>query len=136
MVPPPGYKFIPRAEVVCGRPGCFECYDIFCERCESKDRRIIELEMRNNELVKHITLLQGRLFPRGGDAGHGGGGGGMGSSPHGGGGGGSPFAYVQSPVLFDPNLNVNYVATTTFADAGSGRGGGPLSPGSGPGTRR
>ncbi|CAD7931018.1 unnamed protein product [Amoebophrya sp. A25] len=56
MIPPSGFKFVPK-------PGCFECYDIWCDRCESKDRRIIELEMRNNELVKHITLLQSKLFP-------------------------------------------------------------------------
>lgn len=46
---------------------------IFCEsiimissffRLLSQDRRILELEMRNNELVKHITLLQAKLFPR------------------------------------------------------------------------
>eukprot|EP00392_Amoebophrya_sp_AT5.2_P008034 g8053.t1 len=54
-----------RKQHVCGQAGCFECYDIWCERCESKDRRIIELEMRNNELVKHITLLQSKLFPAG-----------------------------------------------------------------------
>merc|ERR1719491_1933272 len=81
MCPPPGYKFVPRTEKICGDMGCFECYDIFCERCESKDRRIIELEMRNNELVKHITLLQARLFPRGEGGGGGGGGGGAGGEP-------------------------------------------------------
>lgn len=67
MIPPPGYRFVPKQQHVCGQAGCFECYDIWCERCESKDRRILELEMRNNELVKHITLLQAKLFPRGGD---------------------------------------------------------------------
>merc|ERR1719210_1440322 len=105
MLPPPGYKFIPRTERVCGDMGCFECYDIYCERCESKDRRIIELEMRNNELVKHITLLQARVFPRGG----GGAGVAAGASPKPGGtapgsGNPEPFAYVQSPVLYDPSL--------------------------------
>merc|ERR1719238_2389369 len=80
MCPPPGYKFIPRKKEICGEMGCFECYDIYCERCESKDRRIIELEMRNNELVKHITLLQARLFPRG----EGGGGAGRGTGAPGG----------------------------------------------------
>ena len=40
---------------------CFSrCYDIYCERCESKDRRIIELEMRNNELV--LPALRQRFF--------------------------------------------------------------------------
>eukprot|EP00747_Dinoflagellata_sp_TGD_P183505 gnl/TRDRNA2_/TRDRNA2_38424_c0_seq1.p1 gnl/TRDRNA2_/TRDRNA2_38424_c0~~gnl/TRDRNA2_/TRDRNA2_38424_c0_seq1.p1 ORF type:complete len:165 (+),score=28.32 gnl/TRDRNA2_/TRDRNA2_38424_c0_seq1:51-545(+) len=120
MVPPPGYKFIPRTEHICGEMGCFECYDIYCERCESKDRRIIELEMRNNELVKHITLLQGRLFPRGGD-GQGQGAGGASGPP--GAGGGEPFAYVQSPVMFDPGLGIQYQATTTF-QAASPKGGG------------
>ncbi|CAD7937963.1 unnamed protein product [Amoebophrya sp. A25] len=66
MIPPPGYRFVPKQQHVCGQAGCFTCYDIWCERCESKDRRILELEMRNNELVKHITLLQAKLFPRGG----------------------------------------------------------------------
>lgn len=66
MIPPPGYRFVPKQQHVCGQAGCFECYDIWCERCESKDRRILELEMRNNELVKHITLLQAKLFPRAG----------------------------------------------------------------------
>lgn len=47
---------------VCGKPGCFECFDIYCERCESKDRRIIELEMRNNDLAKYITQLQAKIF--------------------------------------------------------------------------
>ncbi|CDJ56589.1 hypothetical protein, conserved [Eimeria maxima] len=62
MIPPPGFKFIPRYETVCGQPGCFECFDIYCERCESKDRRIIELEMRNNDLAKYIAQLQARVF--------------------------------------------------------------------------
>lgn len=26
-----------RSAEVCGEMGCFECYDIYCERCESKD---------------------------------------------------------------------------------------------------
>eukprot|EP00930_Biecheleria_cincta_P036567 TRINITY_DN25065_c0_g1_i1.p1 TRINITY_DN25065_c0_g1~~TRINITY_DN25065_c0_g1_i1.p1 ORF type:complete len:163 (+),score=20.31 TRINITY_DN25065_c0_g1_i1:68-556(+) len=117
MVPPPGYKFIPRTENVCGEFGCFECYDIYCERCESKDRRIIELELRNTELVKHITLLQARLFPRDGSKGPAPvAGGGSGS----GGGRGEPFAYVQSPVMYDPGLGVQYQATTTFSQAGAG----------------
>lgn len=136
MIPPPGFKFIPRFEAVCGKPGCFECFDIYCERCESKDRRIVELEMRNNDLVKYITQLQGRMF------GQRSGGGGVdvpqfraadpgihmgqmtpsGSSPTGSGstavgGTSNPFAYIQSPVLYDPNMNVSYVATTTFAPA-------------------
>eukprot|EP01066_Platyproteum_vivax_P001009 Platyproteum_vivax@DN11141_c0_g1_i1.p1 len=126
MVPPMGYKFIPRNPTVCGQPGCFECYDIFCERCESKDRRIVELEMRNNDLVKYITKLQSRLFQKGSvfakapspsqtmppslpqmpDS----------PNPHiqvt-----GDPFAYIQSPVLFDPKLNLSYVATTLFCPA-------------------
>ena len=42
------------ARQVCQEMGCFECYDIYCERCESKDRRIIELEMRNTELVEAL----------------------------------------------------------------------------------
>eukprot|EP00933_Yihiella_yeosuensis_P065169 TRINITY_DN68856_c0_g1_i1.p1 TRINITY_DN68856_c0_g1~~TRINITY_DN68856_c0_g1_i1.p1 ORF type:complete len:161 (+),score=30.73 TRINITY_DN68856_c0_g1_i1:96-578(+) len=119
MCPPPGYKFIPRTENVCREMGCFECYDIYCERCESKDRRIIELEMRNTELVKHITLLQARLFPREGGA-QGGGAAGAGAPP-----GAEPFAYVQSPVLYDPGMGVQYQATTTFHSAGRGQGPGP-----------
>uniref|UniRef100_A0A0G4GGG6 Uncharacterized protein n=1 Tax=Chromera velia CCMP2878 TaxID=1169474 RepID=A0A0G4GGG6_9ALVE len=134
MIPPPGFKFIPKNETVCGKPGCFECFDIYCERCESKDRRIVELEMRNNDLVKYITQLQGRLFGTrmggggsnslggaqpffGANKGVGGGpsSGGAGGSPTGP--GGEPFAYIQSPVLYDPNLNTSYVATTTFAPA-------------------
>eukprot|EP00929_Paragymnodinium_shiwhaense_P044170 TRINITY_DN22662_c0_g1_i1.p1 TRINITY_DN22662_c0_g1~~TRINITY_DN22662_c0_g1_i1.p1 ORF type:complete len:161 (+),score=38.64 TRINITY_DN22662_c0_g1_i1:86-568(+) len=123
MCPPPGYKFIPRRKEICGEMGCFTCYDIYCERCESKDRRIIELEMRNNELVKHITLLQARLFPRGGDAGGAPGGGGAQ------GGQDQPFAYVQSPVLFDPSLGTNYQVTSTFhAVNGQSSGGPPVSP--------
>eukprot|EP00919_Chromeraceae_sp_WS-2016_P049742 GHVR01117782.1.p1 GENE.GHVR01117782.1~~GHVR01117782.1.p1 ORF type:complete len:159 (+),score=44.75 GHVR01117782.1:74-550(+) len=140
MIPPPGFKFIPKNETVCGLPGCFECFDIYCERCESKDRRIVELEMRNNDLVKYITQLQGRLFgtriPGGGGGpgpffgGRGGatdsatGGGVTGNGASGGGGGspgsGEPFAYIQSPVLYDPNLNTSYVATTTFSPAATG----------------
>jgi hypothetical protein len=127
MIPPPGYKFIPRFETVCGKPGCFECFDVYCERCESKDRRIVELEMRNNDLVKYITQLQGRIFGRKSlnddvlDVN------GMkktcatdsslfpadpstGSKTN-------PFAYIQSPILYDPSLKVNYIATTTFAPA-------------------
>mmetsp|Transcript_27454 Transcript_27454/g.63471 ORF Transcript_27454/g.63471 Transcript_27454/m.63471 type:complete len:169 (+) Transcript_27454:75-581(+) len=116
MVPPPGYKFIPKHEKVCGEMGCFECYDIYCERCESKDRRIIELEMRNNELVKHITLLQARLFPREPPGGPGG------SSRQGpSGAGGDAFAYVQSPVMYDPSLGLSYQATTTFTPAPGSR---------------
>ncbi|KAF4733800.1 hypothetical protein FOZ63_012356, partial [Perkinsus olseni] len=64
MLPPVGYKFIPKSDKVCGAPGCFECYDIYCQRCESKDRRIMELEMRNNDLCKNLTLLQGQLFAK------------------------------------------------------------------------
>mmetsp|Transcript_47559 Transcript_47559/g.95946 ORF Transcript_47559/g.95946 Transcript_47559/m.95946 type:complete len:176 (-) Transcript_47559:59-586(-) len=116
MCPPPGYKFIPKREQVCREYGCFECYDIYCERCESKDRRIIELEMRNNELVKHITLLQARVFPRSGDSR---GAGATASGDRGasatGGSGGEPFAYVQSPVLYDPGMGIQYQATTTFS---------------------
>eukprot|EP00440_Ansanella_granifera_P073508 gb/GFBE01079765.1/.p1 GENE.gb/GFBE01079765.1/~~gb/GFBE01079765.1/.p1 ORF type:complete len:163 (+),score=20.79 gb/GFBE01079765.1/:1-489(+) len=126
MVPPPGYKFIPRTENVCQEMGCFECYDIYCERCESKDRRIIELEMRNTELVKHITLLQARLFPRDGSKGPGNAGGAGGSGGYSGGAsgaaGGEPFAYVQSPVMYDPGMGIQYQATTTFSAAGSGPG--------------
>lgn len=157
MIPPPGFKFIPRFETVCGKPGCFECFDIYCERCESKDRRIVELEMRNNDLVKYITQVQGRIFGR--DRSSPGlpsrfvpqpggvrpsmdlpGSTGLGTTPYTAGGqqsssmaapsGGpllgserpsaataDPFAYIQSPVLYDPNMNVSYVATTTFAPA-------------------
>ncbi|CAL1132975.1 unnamed protein product [Cladocopium goreaui] len=117
MVPPPGYKFIPRTEQVCQEMGCFECYDIYCERCESKDRRIIELEMRNTELVKHITLLQARLFPRDGQAP-------VAGRPAGGGSGagGESFAYVQSPVMYDPGMGIQYQATTTFSAAGAASG--------------
>ncbi|KAL8426444.1 hypothetical protein Efla_005498 [Eimeria flavescens] len=140
MIPPPGFKFIPRYETVCGKSGCFECFDIYCERCESKDRRIVELEMRNNDLAKYITQLQAKLF---GPPKHG-------SllpqpTPHfqqqhlqqqpaaaaaapppaspaaaaayGQTTGQEPFAYIQSPVLFDPTLNLSYVATTSFSPA-------------------
>ncbi|XP_026193909.1 uncharacterized protein LOC34621563 [Cyclospora cayetanensis] len=149
MIPPPGFKFIPRYETVCGKPGCFECFDIYCERCESKDRRIIELEMRNNDLAKYITQLQARVFgpskltaaqaqgpalksphftqqqqplnpqhhvqANGGDMRQ--------TAPLGTSavypqpGSQEPFAYIQSPVLFDPTLNLSYVATTSFAPA-------------------
>ncbi len=67
MIPPPGYKFIPKTDKVCDKSGCFECYDIYCQRCESKDRRILELEMRNNEMAKYIAHLSGMLFPRNGE---------------------------------------------------------------------
>mmetsp|Transcript_102854 Transcript_102854/g.331849 ORF Transcript_102854/g.331849 Transcript_102854/m.331849 type:complete len:174 (-) Transcript_102854:149-670(-) len=123
MCPPPGYKFIPNREHVCREYGCFECYDIYCERCESKDRRIIELEMRNNELVKHITLLQARVFPRGGEsrvAGTGASAAGAASGPLGSSSGGDPFAYVQSPVLYDPGMGIQYQATTTFSPVAGG----------------
>ena len=69
MLPPPGYKFIPKTDRVCDKSGCFECYDIYCQRCESKDRRILELEMRNNEMAKYIAHLSGLLFPRGSEEG-------------------------------------------------------------------
>ena len=65
MLPPPGYKFIPKSDRVCDKSGCFECYDIYCQRCESKDRRILELEMRNNEMAKYIAHLSSLLFPKG-----------------------------------------------------------------------
>mmetsp|Transcript_86536 Transcript_86536/g.218188 ORF Transcript_86536/g.218188 Transcript_86536/m.218188 type:complete len:185 (+) Transcript_86536:3-557(+) len=110
MCPPPGYKFIPRKEKVCNETGCFECYDIYCERCESKDRRIIELEMRNTDLVKHLTLLQERLFKRDGGGRPGAVGGAAPPSVS----QGDSFAYVQSPVLYDPSLQMQYQATTTF----------------------
>lgn len=70
MLPPPGYKFIPKNDRVCDKSGCFECYDIYCQRCESKDRRILELEMRNNEMAKYIAHLSSMLFPRGEEAGN------------------------------------------------------------------
>eukprot|EP00923_Selenidium_pygospionis_P046400 GHVN01079993.1.p1 GENE.GHVN01079993.1~~GHVN01079993.1.p1 ORF type:complete len:205 (+),score=30.19 GHVN01079993.1:60-617(+) len=140
MIPPPGFKFIPKNETVCGKAGCFECFDIYCERCESKDRRIVELEMRNNDLVKYVTQLQGQLFgtrqmeepntfllggqQRAGAAtlpasrlpNAGGVMGGAGGKP-GGPGTSEPFAYVQSPVLYDPNMNMSYIATTSFSPA-------------------
>mmetsp|Transcript_28302 Transcript_28302/g.49445 ORF Transcript_28302/g.49445 Transcript_28302/m.49445 type:complete len:130 (-) Transcript_28302:54-443(-) len=53
--------------------------------------------------------------------GSGAGGGGGGGGGAGGGGGGEPFAFVQSPIMFDPGLGMQYQATTTFAPAG-GRG--------------
>lgn len=123
MVPPPGYKFIPKIEKVCGESGCFECYDIYCERCESKDRRIIELEMRNTDLVKHLTLLQERLFKRDGTGRPGATGGGAAGTP------GEGFAYVESPVLYDPSLQMQYQARTTFHQVGTGGAspGGPTS---------
>mmetsp|Transcript_21497 Transcript_21497/g.46729 ORF Transcript_21497/g.46729 Transcript_21497/m.46729 type:complete len:163 (-) Transcript_21497:29-517(-) len=127
MVPPPGYKFIPKREKVCGEAGCFECYDIYCERCESKDRRIIELEMRNTDLVKHLTLLQERLFKK--DGGRGGGAAGAGSPGQ----GGDGFAYVESPVLYDPSLQLQYQARTTFHQVGAGGAGGSPSGGGGGG---
>lgn len=126
MNPPPGYKFIPKGEKVCASPGCFQCFDIYCERCESKDRRIVELEMRNNDLVKYITQLQGRIFGTRGGSGAPGGvtAGAPGGNPISGNGNsgpaGEPFAVFQSPVLYDPNLGVNYVSTTTFAATGGG----------------
>ncbi|KAF4693520.1 hypothetical protein FOZ60_010700 [Perkinsus olseni] len=103
MLPPVGYKFIPK----------------------SKDRRIMELEMRNNDLCKNLTLLQGQLFAKIQQHRE------SGSAPVGGETvqssqptfrpGGPPsanmkdaFAYVQSPVLHDPVSNRNYVATTTY----------------------
>lgn len=93
--------------------------------------------MRNNDLIKYITQLQCRIFA-GSAAGtapsgkapyqspqqhqvpyHGGPGpssaaiGAAGAST----GTSSPFAYIQSPVLYDPNLSLSYVATTTFSPA-------------------
>ncbi|KAF8821338.1 hypothetical protein IE077_002138 [Cardiosporidium cionae] len=133
MIPPPGFKFIPKSETICGKSGCFECFDIYCERCESKDRRIVELEMRNNDLVKYVTQLQGKLFgTRNPDEK-------ITSGPP-----GKnlvsnalsrplplglqeinqsanivrePFGGIQSPLLYDPKLNLSYVATTTFSPA-------------------
>ncbi|KAH0474623.1 MAG: uncharacterized protein KVP18_004301 [Porospora cf. gigantea A] len=106
MTPPVGFKFIPKQEAVCGKSGCFDCFDIYCERCDSKDRRIVELEMRNNDLTKYITQLQGRVF---------------GTRPKNAatesGQAGQPFGFVQSPVMYDPNLDLSYVATTSFAPA-------------------
>ncbi|PHJ22867.1 hypothetical protein CSUI_003284 [Cystoisospora suis] len=135
MIPPPGFKFIPKSEVICGKAGCFECFDIYCERCESKDRRIVELEMRNNDLVKYITQLQAKLFgghsvpQRRGVPGTA-----VGSRPAAGpvssfpgyaapgataGAAvpGEPFAFIQSPVLYDPSMDLSYVATTSFTPA-------------------
>lgn len=168
MIPPAGYKFVPRSSTICGKAGCFECFDIYCERCESKDRRIIELELRNSDLVKYLTQLQGKFFGRNSTVNQ--------EAPAMGtqqqdvatlndilqatagntsqptavnnlqqmfrsaapalqqpfiGGSriqsgpppsdtrikGEPFAHIQSPVLYDPNLNITYIATTTFAPA-------------------
>ncbi|KAF8821857.1 hypothetical protein IE077_001457 [Cardiosporidium cionae] len=131
MVPPPGFKFIPKNETICGKSGCFECFDIYCERCESKDRRIVELEMRNNDLVKYITQLQGKLFgTRNADEKITSGPPGKNLVPN------APrtqplclqeinqpavvrepFGGIQSPLLYDPKLNLSYVATTTFSPA-------------------
>ncbi|PFH35838.1 hypothetical protein BESB_054890 [Besnoitia besnoiti] len=148
MIPPPGFKFIPKSEVICGKAGCFECFDIYCERCESKDRRIVELEMRNNDLVKYITQLQAKLFgspsvpqrrppvsrstlgaqpsatgqPGPGYPGYGGA-----VSPPAVGVAGEPFAFIQSPVLYDPSMDLSYVATTSFAPAPPDSIGGPPS---------
>eukprot|EP01053_Blabericola_migrator_P006692 Blabericola_migrator_1__6691@NODE_3383_length_1818_cov_40_848087_g2107_i0_p2_GENE_NODE_3383_length_1818_cov_40_848087_g2107_i0NODE_3383_length_1818_cov_40_848087_g2107_i0_p2_ORF_typecomplete_len191_score36_06_NODE_3383_length_1818_cov_40_848087_g2107_i011911763 len=161
MIPPSGYRFVPRYNQVCGKAGCFECFDIYCERCESKDRRIIELELRNSDLVKYLTQLQGKLFGRSSQpaaaapvplvpedtpgASHGPlatpqleqlyqagkssipgvvntGTSKIQSGPPPANDSrlkGDPFAYIQSPVLYDPNLNITYIATTTFSQAAS-----------------
>ncbi|KEP67247.1 UNVERIFIED_CONTAM: hypothetical protein HHA_211850 [Hammondia hammondi] len=150
MIPPPGFKFIPKSEVICGKTGCFECFDIYCERCESKDRRIVELEMRNNDLVKYITQLQAKLFggpsvsqrrpPASGSAF----GSRVPSAPGPGGSGysgyasqcapppvgqtGEPFAFIQSPILYDPSMDLSYVATTSFTPAPPDSIGGPSVP--------
>merc|ERR1719401_2914683 len=101
MVPPPGYKFIPRTEKICGEPGCFECYDVFCERCETKDRRIIELEMRAADMAKHINLLHARLqkTPQGSAIGGAVGGAAQQATASG---PGQPIASMRSPMLEDP----------------------------------
>lgn len=120
MVPPPGYKFVPNTPNVCGEVGCFDCYTIHCDRCESKDRRIVELELRNSEMARNIASLQERVFRAG-----------EGSSvagqdlvanhapresrdtgttlPS-----GVPFACLESPVMYDPYLQKHYLATTYF----------------------
>ena len=75
--------------------------------------------------MKHITLLQGQLFPRNSPGLPAPSSSAPATKPAAVGATGSgkppstaePFAYVQSPVLFDPNLNMNYVATTTFSPA-------------------
>lgn len=86
--------------------------------------------MRNNDLVKYITQLQSRMFGQRGSSEHPGVpqpitqpeshgapapvGSGVGATINS---TSSPFAYIQSPVLYDPNMNVSYVATTTFSPA-------------------
>ncbi|CAK0859592.1 unnamed protein product [Prorocentrum cordatum] len=114
MVPPPGYKFIPRTEKICGQYGCFECYDIFCERCETKDRRIIELEMRAADMARHVQTLYSKLqrTPQGGATG-GPGSPGAASPSSGTALAGQPFATTRSPVLEDPHRGA-YIAQTDY----------------------
>ena len=112
MVPPPGYKFTPRTEKICGQRGCFERYDIFCERCETKDRRIIELEMRAADMARHVQTLYSKQqrTPQGGAPG---GSPGAASPSAGTALAGQPFATTRSPVLEDPHRGA-YIAQTDY----------------------
>ncbi|KAH0471626.1 MAG: uncharacterized protein KVP18_004254 [Porospora cf. gigantea A] len=63
---PPGFQLVPR--VRCAVPGCLDCNDIFCQRCEAKEqdlvalrRTVFELEARAKHLQEYITQLQFRL---------------------------------------------------------------------------
>ena len=110
--PAAGVQFIPRTEKICGQYGCFECYDIFCERCETKDRRIIELEMRAADMARHVQTLYSKLqrTPQGGASG---GSPGAASPSAGTALAGQPFATTRSPVLEDPHRGA-YIAQTDY----------------------
>ena len=64
---PPGFQLVPR-KTMCGLPGCLDCNDIFCQRCEAKERdlldlrrNVFELESRAKHQQEYITQLQFRL---------------------------------------------------------------------------
>ncbi|EZG44159.1 hypothetical protein GNI_151380 [Gregarina niphandrodes] len=140
MVPPPGYTFIFSSQA-CDVVGCFECIKIHCDKCDMKDRLNLELERKNRELVKYIEKLQHRLLDHPAESPLEFGSGQYGFSYAGTGQLGSvgstkegkigkvvegtppqieldrAFAYIKSPVLFDPNLNRMYTALTLFIPA-------------------
>lgn len=90
MVAPAGYRFYRRSGNVCELGGCFLCTDILCDRCDSKDRRILELELKIEDLVRYVGDLQGLVLGRGIRIGK----------------------QLRSPIFFEPNLRVSYQAIT------------------------
>ncbi|KAL8444514.1 hypothetical protein Emed_006211 [Eimeria media] len=121
MIPPPGFKFIPRYETakVFGAPSTHQHPGtgvlLPSQAAAAAAGRPFHQQpssMQPQQQSQQQPPTEGARAAPGGPptpAGLG-----YGQQPAG---QAEPFAYIQSPVLFDPTLNLSYVATTSFSPA-------------------